>query len=346
MNTENGNITTSDSILENLTKTVLYEGYSIFPYHRSAIKNQKPIPFGVIYPEEYHHYNQYAPSLMQTECVVNAESQASININVRFLHLMKTEIFKNDNSEKENHNNFNKFSHEGWQTIERTISSGDIQLSELLNSKRTFIVDFDSVEETKYSTAEKDLLKSKQINSVSKINGTITLEAFTIEKQPSVFRIRVTVINNSLMNNAETALQHAAFNQSFISTNTILKITGGEFISEQNPSEDFKSIISQNKNIGTWPILIEESNTAMLSSPIILYDYPKINAQSKGDLFDSLEIEEMLILHLSAMSEEEKNNIAESDEKMRAMLDKAKQVTPEELLNLHGGMFENVNFKI
>lgn len=346
MNTKTGNISAQDSILENLTKTVLYEGYSIFPYHRSAIKNQKPIPFGVIYPEEYHKYNHYAPSLMQTECVVNTESQVSININVRFLHLIKTEVFQNDNTEKENKNNFNKFSHEGWQTIERTIPSGDVPLYELVNSKQTFIIDFDSVEQTKYSTGENDLLKSKQINSVSKINGTITLEAFPIENKSSFFRIRVTVTNNSVINNAETASQHEAFSQSFISTNTILKITGGEFSSEQNPSENFKSIISQNKNIGTWPILIEESNRTMLSSPIILYDYPKINAQSKGDLFDSLEIEEMLMLHLSVMSEDEKNNIAESDDKMRAMLDKAKQVTPEELLNLHGGMFENENFKI
>ena len=347
MNDESRKILATDSILENLTKTVLYEGYSIFPYHRSAIKNQKPIPFGVIYPGDYHACNQYAPSLMQTECIVTGKKDLSINIKVRFLHLIKTEIYHQDNKdEREKENTINELSHEGWQTIERTITSGDWLIANLLNSKQSFTIDFDSIEETKYSSNDSDLLTSKQINSVEKINGAMTLEAFTIEDKPSVFRLRVTVINNSFMNDTEKISQYEAFRQSFISTNTILKVINGEFVSEQNPPENFKSLISKNKNIGTWPILIEESNTTMLSSPIILYDYPKINAQSKLDMFDSLEIEEMLILHLSAMSEEEKNHLAKSDEKMKAMLEKARQVTPEELLNLHGVMFENENFKI
>ncbi len=59
MNSKNADILNSESILENLTKTLLYEGYSLFPYHRSAIKNQKPVPFGVIYPKDYNAYNTF-----------------------------------------------------------------------------------------------------------------------------------------------------------------------------------------------------------------------------------------------------------------------------------------------
>ncbi len=43
------------------------------------------------------------------------------------------------------------------------------------------------------------------------------------------------------------------------------------------------------RNIGTWPVLVgaEGEKDTMLSSPIILYDYPEIAPESPGDLFDA-----------------------------------------------------------
>ena len=84
--------------------------------------------------------------------------------------------------------------------------------------------------------------------------------------------------------------------------------------------------------------MIDEGNTTLLSSPIILYDHPQINPQSPGDLFDSTEIEEALLLHVAVLSDEEKKRIGESDEKLQAMLTKVGQVTPEELINFHSGL--------
>ncbi len=94
MSNENVDISNKDSILENITRTLFYEGYSLFPYHRSAIKNQKPIPFGVIYPKEYNAFNVHAHSSMQTECIVTGNENLIINISVRFLHLKKYRLFR------------------------------------------------------------------------------------------------------------------------------------------------------------------------------------------------------------------------------------------------------------
>jgi len=77
-----------------------------------------------------------------------------------------------------------------------------------------------------------------------------------------------------------------------------------------------------------------------MSSPIILHDYPEIAAQSQGDLFDCSEIEEALILHLAAMSDDEKKTLVDSDERLRAMLERVSQVTPQEIFNLHGALRE------
>lgn len=340
MNGENISISNTKSLLENLTRTVLYEGYSIFPYHRSSIKNQKPIPFGVIYPEEYQTHNLQVPSVMQTECIITAQENTTINITVRFLHLITSD------AHQENDKNYINTYQGGWQTIEREVNSGNLLITTLVNSQKILPIKFNEIDIDKKGYDNNENLKAKIFNNVSPIEGKVIIKAFAIANEKNIFRLRITVINNTAVINADDISRDEAFRQSFLSTNTILKINDGEFISDQSPAENFRDIVAKCQKIGTWPILIDESNTTMLSSPIILYDYPQINAQSKGDLFDSLEIEEMLILHLSAMSDEEKERIGESDEKMRAMLDKARQVTPEELLNLHGGMFENKQFKI
>ena len=44
----------------------------------------------------------------------------------------------------------------------------------------------------------------------------------------------------------------------------------------------------------------------MLSSPIILYDYPQIAPESPGDLFDGTEIDEILTLRILTLTDEEK----------------------------------------
>ena len=66
------------------------------------------------------------------------------------------------------------------------------------------------------------------------------------------------------------------------------------------------------QNIGTWPILVgdEDQRDTILSSPIILYDYPQVAPESPGDLFDGAEIDEILSLRIMTLTEEEKRRNA------------------------------------
>ena len=50
----------------------------------------------------------------------------------------------------------------------------------------------------------------------------------------------------------------------------------------------------------------EGQRDTMLSSPIILYDYPQIAPESPGDLFDGTEIDEILTLRILTLTDEEK----------------------------------------
>ena len=147
MNHENADTLNAQSILEDITRTLLYEGYALYPYHRSAIKNQKPVPFGVVFPQHYNTYNEHAHSKMQTQCIVTGSDDLLINISVRFLHLKKTELFEHATRQETAEDDFvpvynlnidGKSYQAGWQTIERKVSTGDLQISQLIKTKKLF----------------------------------------------------------------------------------------------------------------------------------------------------------------------------------------------------------------
>jgi hypothetical protein len=76
----------------------------------------------------------------------------------------------------------------------------------------------------------------------------------------------------------------------------------------------------------------------MLSSPIILYDYPEIAPESKGDLFDATEIDEILSLRIMTLTDEEKKEIRAGDERGKAILERTEQMPAEQLMKLHGAL--------
>ena len=75
-------------LVEDIASAVLYEGYLLYPYRASAIKNQQRWNFGVLYPREYAEKQSGADAWkMQTECLVTADSAAKLEVRVRFLQL-------------------------------------------------------------------------------------------------------------------------------------------------------------------------------------------------------------------------------------------------------------------
>ena len=98
--------------MEELTRTLLYEGYSLYPYRASAPKNKMPIPFGVIYPEIYCAYNKYMHGSMQTECIVKGKKDTLLDISVKFLQVNNRDG--------------------GWTAVEREIKPGKMSIKNLL----------------------------------------------------------------------------------------------------------------------------------------------------------------------------------------------------------------------
>src|ERR1044071_77907 len=67
-------------LVERVAEAVLYEGYMLYPYTASSVKNQKRFNFGVLSPPGGE------TSEMQTECLLTGD-QCEVGIRVRFLQM-------------------------------------------------------------------------------------------------------------------------------------------------------------------------------------------------------------------------------------------------------------------
>ncbi|HKU82218.1 MAG TPA: hypothetical protein VJP76_08620, partial [Candidatus Tumulicola sp.] len=74
----------------------------------------------------------------------------------------------------------------------------------------------------------------------------------------------------------------------------------------------------------------------VLSSPIVLYDYPAVAAQSEGDTCDATEIDELMMLSVLSLSDRERAEARATDPRARAIVERAERFGPQELSDLHG----------
>lgn len=88
--------------------------------------------------------------------------------------------------------------------------------------------------------------------------------------------------------------------------------------------------------VNTWPVLATPGDDAILAPTIMLPEHPEIAPESVNDFFDGTEIEEALVLHIQALSDQEREEISAQDPKVREMLARADATTPQQLMDLHG----------
>src|SRR5437764_10365460 len=72
-----------------IADAVLYEGYILWPYKRSAMKNQRRFTFGGVYPPAHAVAHPDDRARMQTEVLLTALGAASVQVTVRFLQVVQ-----------------------------------------------------------------------------------------------------------------------------------------------------------------------------------------------------------------------------------------------------------------
>lgn len=333
--------------VEKIAEAVLYEGYMLYPYRPSSIKNQQRWNFGVLYPSAYRAQQAgMEPSSMRTECLLKTEPSTKLTVKVRFLQIVQRSIGRICGSIAEapekakpaielvNRLEVAGRVYQPWQeAVEREICCNTFDPAE----PSSIAFNFPEDKSVEYLCDERGALAGAIVREWKALNGS--MEIRWEQCRDGVVKLTALVENLTSCDpemQSDSATRGAILLHSLVSAHTIFGAEAGEFLSLLEPPAGFEDLVAQCQNVGTWPVLASESADALLSSPIILYDHPRIAPESAGNLFDATEIDEILSLRILTLTEEEKREMRQSDDRVRGVLERTENMPEEQFMKLHG----------
>jgi hypothetical protein len=289
--------------VEQIADAILYEGYILYPYRASALKNGQRWNFGVLYPPAYAAAQRGSDaSTMQCECLARGDN---LSVTVRFLQLL---------------------TRDAWQeAITREVKT---------DGPGTRFCLF---------PAQEDRDAGGIIRRQEQVEGVIDVSVRPVQDGWSRVSVRISncgAFEVLCENSAAWPARESALRRSLVSTHAILRVPGGEFASLLDPPEELRQLSAECSNAGLWPVLASDATPpdTMLASPIILYDHPQIAPESAGALFDGTEIDEILSLRILTLTDDEKREMRETDPKTRSLLERTEALDAEQWMALHGVM--------
>jgi hypothetical protein len=336
--------------VDQIAKAVLYEGYMLYPYRPSSVKNQQRWNFGVLCPRSYSEAQNGSDAwMMQTECLIAGRSLTGLEVRVRFLQLVArsvgelitpvTDVPAGETPEfrpVENLTVNGRVYQPFQEAAEREVVVPALRLDDIVLTPLLQPFMFPAASEFEYLRETGGPIAAVVIREQSALQGSIRIDSRRVAD--GIFRVSVRIRNRTPFAATQLSTRENALLSSFVSTHTILGVQEGDFISLLAPPEDLGGLAASCINIGAWPVLIgqERQCDTMLSSPIILYDYPQIAPESAGDLFDGTEIDEILSLRIMTLTDDEKREMSNSDDRARQILERTETMPAEQFMKLHG----------
>jgi hypothetical protein len=295
--------------VEKIADAVLYEGYILYPYRPSSIKNQQRWNFGTLYPRTFAEAQSPAePCSFRTELLVEGSSATGIELRLRFLQMVPGTS--------------------GWdEGFARARTLGAFSVAELLAG---FDLRCDLAE-----PASEERAKAPRTFTPTPLSAHLHIHAEDLGS--GLYRIAITVANETPASPGIVA-RSITLQMAFNSAHLLLHAEDGAFVSMLEPSPAHTAAVAACKQQGVFPVLVGDSNSRnlMLCSPIILYDYPRVAPESAGDFFDGTEMDEMLALRVLTLTDEEKAEMRRSDLHASAILDRTESLPSDHLAKLHG----------
>jgi hypothetical protein len=336
-----------------IANAVLYEGYMLYPYRPSSVKNRQRFNFGVLYPKSYSDTQTGSDVCsMQTECLVQGSFLTAVEVRVRFLKMVARSVRKVTEPMQSPDVGLGfepvpLLEVDGkvfapWQeAIECEVTVPACNLDSLTEAPLERKFEFPPKEETEFLRDATDRLVGLIARRQESVQGIVEMVALRVAGE--LFKVHVRVKNltsfgdDSVQTSRDTALM-----RSLVSTHILLGAVDGRFVSLLEPPDNLRDLATSCQNVGAWPVLVgaEGEQDTILASPIILYDYPQIAPESPGDLFDGTEIDEILALRILTMTDDEKREMRSTDERARKMLDRTETLPMEQLMKLHGALRE------
>ncbi|HZH25294.1 MAG TPA: hypothetical protein VEY49_10340 [Solirubrobacteraceae bacterium] len=301
-----------------IADAVLYEGYLLWPYRRSATKNQRRWTFGGVYPRAHSERHPDDRCTMLTECLLEGD-EARVTVSVRFLQVVRRQVLR------------------AGEPVDELIAGGVRHLSWDEAVERELALEAPGSMPIAIAAGcqEEPLDGGAIMRSWEALAGTVQARAEPVAD--GIRRVSVEISNTTPWEGAE---REDALRRTFCSTHAVLRASAGRFISQTDPPQHLRAAARDCRNEGAWPVLVDEQDRTVLSSAIILEDHPRIAPESPGDLFDGGEIDQMLVLNILSLTDAEKAEMRDSDPRAREILERTEALSEDELMRLHGAIRE------
>ena len=298
--------------VRHIADAVLYEGYVLWPYRKSATKNRRRWTFSGIYPAAHSAGRDDDPDTMRA---ILLERPAGVEVTVRFLRVVRRQVVTADEAVEELDVDGER--HVSWEgeAVERELGPGPIDVA--------------GVEE-----AEPPLAGGARIvRSWKALRGSIDVGA--VPDGPGLWRIAVTVRNAS--RSRPVARARRDWRRRYRPRRPAR--ARGTFVSLTDPPAELghHALPPAPATLAVLAGAPGDRNT-MLASPIILADHQS-RPEAQGDFFGAAEIDQMLVLNVLALTDEEKAEMRTSDPRAR-ILRRTEALSREELMALHGTIRE------
>jgi hydrogenase maturation protease len=322
----------SSTLDDKVAEAVLYEGRILHPYRASSAKNRVRFTFGRVYPEAYSAAEGGAePCVMQTQCLARRTGAgAAFRGRVRFLHTIARDVCLGtwpDNlsvvPELKVDGKLHQSWHEGMES--------EVILPEMpLEAGRTATVECSfpasvSVETLHHHDGtQAGIIRRRQ----RALRGEVRAAVESVDAE--VLKITVRITNLTPLPDEEVTDADAILLTTFASTHTILSAARAEFLSLTDPPSHYALAAIGCDNTGTWPVLVGDEakgqRDTLLSSPIILYDYPKLAREAADNQSDAFEIDEASSLGLITTTDSGENEMRSVDDSARRILERAESL--------------------
>ena len=323
---------------------VLYEGYLLYPYRRSSGKNRVRWQFGVLAPRSWIEAGgPAAPTVagaadawqQRTECLLEAAPDARVFVRLRFLQLQHRSV--RDETDREldaleaggvRHLTFD-------EAVPREVDIA-VDLAALHGDPHITPVEFPGGEEAEALPDG----SGRVVRTRAPVSAVVRVSRADAPAPFLLHLLRVE-IENTVADLAADAPRPDALRRSLLAAHTLLGVRGGAFLSLLDPPAWAAHAAGTCVNLHTFPVLAGSDDApagVVLSSPIILYDHPRVAPESPGDLFDAGEIDEILTLRTLTLTDEEKREARATDARAAEVIDRADAIPREVLARLHGAV--------
>src|SRR5439155_1299127 len=215
---------------QKIADAVLYEGYLLYPYRRSAAKNQARWQFGVLVPRSYSEHSGSDPWGLQTECLLEPGKAAVLHFKVRFLQLQARSVEQATDARELLFRPVDKLVLDGkelstWEeAVEREVEQGAVAIDQLLSSEREFSLDIPGGRDVEYLSRPDGQIKGRIVRERWALRGRVRLTAASLGR---AIKIRMQVENLSECPDQYLADRALALRQSFLATHVLLAVSEG-----------------------------------------------------------------------------------------------------------------------